>query len=221
MNQTFLKPAFSLLELILVILILGILSSLVLPHKEKHFRQEAADNILADIRYTQYLALMDNKHLFDKPNWHKRFWKIMFGTCRKKDHTLFYMIGSDNDMTRHNTSGIFRKSEAARDPINGKAMFWTNGRKCNHITDNSISHRIFITKKYGITQVKTSGGCKRNRYLGFDHLGRPHNGFTTSMQPNYKSYLSKPCIFTFVLRNDETFSIVIQPETGYAFVEDK
>ena len=220
MKRSSTTHAFTLFELILAIIILAMLATISFPNTKKNLRQKAANNILADIRYTQHLALMDNKHLYNKPNWHKRFWKIMFGTCRKKNHTLFYMIGSENDMTINNVSGHFSKKEAARDPANGKAMFWTNGRVCNDVLDRSISPRIFITKQYGIQKVKTSRGCSKNKYLGFDHLGRPHNGFTTSMQPNYKSYLSTPCVFTFTLSNLETFSIQVEPETGYAFIKD-
>jgi len=55
------KSAFTMIELILVIVVLGILAALAMPRVDRDSRQEAADNILSAIRYTQHLALMDNK----------------------------------------------------------------------------------------------------------------------------------------------------------------
>ena len=210
------RPAFTMLELVFVIVVLGILAALALPRLDRDIRQEAADSILSDIRYTQHLALIDNKHKFDKGAWQKRFWKIMFGTCTGSD--LFYMVGSDENMDASNSSGFFEQREAATDPSNGRAMFWTNGTACSDVTDNTISDRIFITKKYGIKNVTTAGGCSANKYLGFDHLGRPHNGFTTSTAPDYTSYMATACTFTFTMSDDETFAITISPETGRAFI---
>jgi len=204
------------LELVMVIVVLGILASLAMPKLDRDLNQEAADSILSDIRYTQHLALLDNKHMFDNSRWQRRFWKIMFGTCTGSDR--FYMIGSDDDMSANNSSGFFSQTESATDPSNGKFMFWTNGTDCSNVTDPNTSDRIFITKKYGITNVTTTGGCTANAYIGFDYLGRPHNGFTQSSTPDNASYLRSNCTFIFTMSDSTTFSIQINSETGYAFI---
>jgi len=210
------KLAFTMLELVMVIVVLGILGALAIPRFDRDLNQEAADSILSDIRYTQHIALLDNKHKFDKSKWQRRFWKIMFGTCTGTDR--FYMIGSDDDMSANNSSGFFSKSESITDPSNGKHMFWTNGIDCSNVKDTTISDRIFITKKYGITNISTSGGCASNKYIGFDYLGRPRNGFATSTTPNDASYMSTDCTFTFTMYDGTTFAIQIDAETGYAFI---
>jgi len=211
------RSAFTLLELVMVIVVLGILAAVSLPKLDRDIKQEAADSILSDIRYTQHLALMDNKHDFDNPKWHQRFWRMVFSTCTGTDK--YYMIGTD-DNTESATNAFFDETEAAIDPANGKPMFWTNGSACQSGGDGTVSERIFISKQYGIKAVTPSGGCPK-AHIGFDHLGRPHKGFSTSIQPNYSSIMTTDCQFTFTLSDDTNFSITIEKETGYAYISDQ
>ena len=55
------KKAFSLIELIFVIVIIGILSSVLVPRFDRPTLIEAAHQIISHIRYTQHLAMVDNK----------------------------------------------------------------------------------------------------------------------------------------------------------------
>jgi len=209
------KPAFTMLELVFVIVVLGILASLALPRLERDKKQEVADTILANIRYTQHLAQQDNMHEYNKPKWQQKFWKIMFRDC---SNDYYYMIGSDTNMG-DDANGLFAENEAATDPVNGKPMFNTCA-----ITDKSgYSSRIFLTDNYDVDTVTASASCNTggangntNMYIGFDHLGRPHYGYQTSSVPDYSSYLTNACIFTFTMIDGKSFQISIQPETGYA-----
>ena len=202
------------IELIMVIIVLGILASLALPRLERDLSQEAADNILADIRYTQHLALVDDMHEFNDPKWQRKFWRIGFENCTDNSGIYEY-IGSDTDM-----EGGINDSEAARDPQNGKKMIWS-GADCSNGGDNDTSTNIFISKKYSITTVTWGDTCNASQYIGFDHLGRMHQGFTGSNIPNYASYLTAECTITFTLSNGDTFKINIEPETGYAFIDEQ
>lgn len=210
------KPAFTMIELVFVIVVLGILSSLAMPDFENEHTQEAADSILSHIRYTQHLALTDNKHMFNDREWQQKFWRIVFGSCTGTNR--YFMIGSDESMDNAN-NGYFQKEEAAIDPQTGKPYFWTNGADCSNGGDGTVSNDIFISKKYGVTEVIPSGSCTGQNHIGFDNMGRPHHKFSASIQPNYASVISNnkgECIFTFTMSNDDTFAISIQPETGYA-----
>lgn len=209
------RPAFTMIELVMVIVVLGILGAIALPRFERDIKQEAADSVLSDIRYTQHLALMSSKHKFDEPKWQRAFWKISFESCGDGSG-LFTSIGSDMDYL-----GDISQSEAAIDPANGKVMFWTNIDSCADGGDSNTSDRIFLTKKFGIKGIAGTGGCNEIRHIGFDHLGRPHVSFSSSTTPDYGSYMNTACIFTFTMSDDDTFSIRINPETGYAFIVDQ
>ena len=208
------KNAFTMLELVLVIVVLGILAAITIPRLDRDLKQEAADNVLSAIRYTQHLALNDNKQKFDNKKWQQRFWKIMFAQC--SDGKDFYKIGSDDNM---DSDGSFSKDEAALDPSNSKPMYMINSGNCK---DSTVSPNIFIGKKYGITNVSGTGGCSSttaSKHIGFDYLGRPHVSFGGSSKPDSSSYMQTECIFTFNLSNGDSFQIRIQPETGYAYID--
>ena len=216
------RLAFTMIELVFVIVVLGILASYALPRFERDYRQEAADSILSDIRYTQHLALMDNMHEHNDSRWQQKFWRIVFSTCDSGEKH-YYMIGSDSNKSGANNA-FFAQNEAAIDPANGKPMFG-NPTLCQNDGDSIVSDRIFITKKFGIKSVLFRGGCSGTvngsggNHLGFDNLGRPHYGFSTSTTPDYASYMSSRCVMTFTLNDDTNFTINIEPETGYAFID--
>ena len=205
------RPAFTMIELVFVIVVLGILAAMAMPRLERDLSQEAADDILSQIRYTQHLALVDDMHEFDDPQWQRKFWRIDFNACNGGG--LYFRIGSDSD----NTGNGFLETEAAYDPLNGKSLFAIN-TTCNNSTTNP---NVLLGKKYGVNSVAGRGGCNGLRYIGFDHLGRPHTGFQNSAIPNYASYMKDThgaCHFKFTLDNGKSFTIEIAPETGYAHI---
>ena len=209
------RVAFTMLELVFVIVVLGILASLAMPRLDRDLKQEASDSILSDIRYTQHLALRDNKHEFDDPQWQRAFWRVGFENCAGSTGIYEY-VGTDV-----NYGGGIDDDEAAVDPANGEKMIWS-GADCSNGGDSDTSDRIFITHKYGITAVDLNGtgtnSCANAQYVGFDRHGRPHQGFAGSTQPDYASYLDADCTLTFTMSDGDTFAITIQTETGHAFV---
>ena len=161
------RPAFTMLELVFVIVVLGILASIAIPRLERDLRQEAKDNLLSAIRYTQHLALIDDKanptDTTDPayPNWQRKLWKITFVTS---DDNLanFYTISSD-----FNGDSAVTKNETAIDPVNGKYMYNDDD---DTMIDSDESPNIFIGKTYGINSMNFSGGCAGEDHVAFDNL---------------------------------------------------
>ena len=60
------KKAFTMLELVFVIVVSGILAATFIPRFDRDNLQEAADQVISHIRYTQHLAMVDDKFLADK-----------------------------------------------------------------------------------------------------------------------------------------------------------
>ena len=145
--------AFTMIELVMVIVLLGILASLAIPRLDRDLSQETADRVLSDIRYTQHLALTDDKHQYKEPKWQKAFWRIGFESCSGSSGFYEY-IGSDIGY-----EGAIGDDEAATDPINGKKMIWDSTTDCSNGGDSNTSENIFLTKKYGVSGITWGGSC--------------------------------------------------------------
>ncbi len=216
--------AFTMIELIMVIVVLGIIAAIAMPRLERDVRQEVADQILTDIRFTQHMALMDNVINPENSNWQSALWTIGFQECATNDN-VFYYIGSDKDY-----GGSLGSDEMAIDASNGKKMITRAYNPClgpENLASN-VSKRTFISKK-GIstvdftncTPVTGASGTNNNRYIGFDHLGRPHKGHLGSTSPDFSTIMQGECkiAFKFVTGSGiDDIEIIIEPETGHAHI---
>jgi prepilin-type N-terminal cleavage/methylation domain-containing protein len=201
--------AFTFIELIFVIIVLGILAAFALPRLERDLRQEAADNILSAIRYTQHLALNDDKTNPFDANWQQTLWMIRF----TGGANAYYTISSDTSK-----NGAVSKDESAIDPANGRYMYNSSG--AFSAIGNDESPNIFLGKHYGINSISTSGGCP-TQHIAFDNIGRPFNGLIGSLSTNdYSQYMGSDCTVTFGFTDTSItpLAITITKETGHAFI---
>lgn len=199
-------------ELVMAIVVIGILASMALPRMDRDLQQELADNIIADIRYTQFLALSDYKHDTNL-TWQRAFWSFGINNCAGGSG-LYEFIVSDTDL-----NGGLANAEAAIDPTNGMVLNWNVGQNCANGGNTTTSDRIFLTHKFGLNNVIWGGSCNTAQYIGFDHYGRPHQGFRAINTPNYGSYLATQCTITFVMSDDSNFTVTIEPETGFTTLQ--
>ncbi|WP_457592678.1 pilus assembly FimT family protein [Hydrogenimonas sp.] len=195
------KKAFTMLELIVVILIVAILSLIMIPRFSDGNLREAADQIISHIRYTQHLAMIDDRYDPQVSNWHQERWQISFRQCGG-GNSWYYVVGRDLDH-----GGGIGNDEAAVNPLDKKRLFVSNA--CNPNSDQS--DQILITEKFGIDNVQFSLPCRANGYIAFDNYGRPYK--TTLGTTDY-DIITGTCSITFTT-NDGNFSITIEPETGY------
>ena len=214
------RTAFSMLELVMAIVVLGIVASLALPRLESDTSQEAGDSILSAIRYTQSLALSDNVTDPSNPSWQSKFWRFGVRTCLATEGDVFYYVAADKD-----SAGNISNNEAAIDAASGKIMLGTAGTSCASGTNNNAAPDIFISNKFGIKNTNmfstcTGAGPNQARYIGFDYLGRPHTGFAGSTTPDYSTLLTADCNLTFQFTNPNIPNLVItiSKETGYAYI---
>jgi len=211
--------AFTMLELVMVIVVLGILAALAIPRLDRDLRQEAADNILSAIRYTQHLALIDDKTDPFDPAWQKKMWRIRFQRSSIDNKAISYAIFTDLD-----ANGSPRMTECAIDPSNGKYFYNQNA---STTIDSSESPNVFIGKLYGIRLenggthgISFAGGCSAYTHIAFDHFGRPHSGIDSATN-KYEKYMKTDCSITFHFINTSInpVKIIILKETGYTYID--
>jgi len=223
------KKAFTMIELIIVLVVIGIIASYTIPRIKRDIRAEAINHMLTMIRYTQNLALHDSKHNRFDPRWQRGYWRFQIANC-SNGSGLYYSIGTDINHNR----GI-DQNESAIDPSNGKLTFWMGTQDCTKNNSATsfyikVSPNIFITQKYGIKavtfnscQIYKDGRTRSSvRHIGFDRLGRPYKSFTKSIKPNNWGYIVKDCTirFDFIDSSINSFTITIPNESGYAYLKE-
>lgn len=72
------KKAFTMIELIMIIVVVGILAVAVIPRVDRDTLVEATNQVASHVRYTQHLAMLDNKYNPRDSNWYQNRWKITF-----------------------------------------------------------------------------------------------------------------------------------------------
>lgn len=216
------RTAFTMLELVFVIIVIGILSVLAMPNFNTNPLQLAAEQVATHIRYTQHLAMVDDK--FDPEDsrfhsiagynaandgeWYKEFWRTRFYTDANGDK--WYAVFSDKD--REGQIDINTHEEPAIDPLTGKFLF---GLEVSSNPKNN--EKMNLTDTFGITNI--SATCDTNNIdLFFDNLGRPYiHSVSSTPTPPYSNLLTSDCNITLV-HPDGTATITVHPETGYVSV---
>jgi len=211
------KKAFTMLELVFVIVIISIITTITLSNRESTTLQEAAIQLISHIRYTQHLAFVDDKYNPNDDIWYKRRWQLIFGKSAYTDYEVSYTIFSDILAT---ASGNPDEEEIARNPMDRNRRLTGGHSGTMHIYNdaNKVTKRMNLGLTYGIKTYNLSGGCSNAR-LTFDHLGRPLTGNPSSMTMPYQSsrLISQTCRIT--LTSDEgSITIAVEPETGYAHI---
>ena len=211
------KMAFSMIELVMVIVVIGILASISIPNLNKNIRQDAIDSIKNDIIYTKHLALLDNKHNINDSLWQMTYWKWRYTLCNSSNK-VFYSVSSDM-----NEKGNVNREESAIDPSNGRYLYQSN-YFCNEdaTSNEDDSPKVIISEKFGIKSITNGGSCERDvQSIAFDNFGRPHRGIESYSSVNYEYMMKSNCSFTFTFFDEDIkpFTIVIEAMTGRVFVE--
>ena len=201
------KNAFTIVELVIVIVVIGILTILIIPRIKQDRLQQATEQVLRHIRYTQHLAMNEDMYNHNTNQWYKKRWQIQFTKCL---NTNVYRIYSDK-----NFAGSCDISEAAIDPYSNLSLYFSNG-SCGQISgrdDKSLN----LTLTYDISNITFTGGCPNIKSIGFDILGRPYSSVNTSPSSTDK-LMYQNCLIKLYLSSGESATITIEKETGYSRV---
>jgi len=212
------KKAFTMIELVFVIVVVGILAVAIIPSIKTNPLQEAAIQLLSDIRYTQHLAMIDDKYDSGDASWYKRRWQLLFGTSTNYTNGFeAYSIFSDSGAFSGNP-GI---SELAKNPqSHDKLMTGGYAGVIDYETDSRVTRKMNLGASFGVTSVTATCGGKR---VAFDYLGRPLAGDISNDSAPYissgrtSSLLSEDCSITLSDGSD-SIKIRITPETGFACI---
>lgn len=228
------KKAFTMLELIFVIVIVGILSFIAASSFQRNTLREAADQLVSHIRYTQHLAMMDDRFMDPKlnnpQNWYKTRWQLIFGksisgvkhTNDKYAYTIFSdRLGSNTgqpDFTSISTT------EIAIDPLNNNKVLSGGYSGTLHYLDDHANIKLNLGETYGVSSVTMTGGCAYAR-LSFDYIGRPLTGNQSTMTGAYtasmKRLITTDCKINLANDNGQNVTITIKPETGYTYISSQ
>jgi len=207
------KKSFTMLELIFVIVIIGILASVVIPNTKTNSLQEAATQVLSHIRYTQHLAMVDDRYDIDDNQWYKEKWQFIYGKSKSSSRDTggyyAYSIFSDNASGHKGKPDI---SEMAKNPLNLN-KYLSGGYSGTLDWENSkASKKLNIGYSYGIDKIAYRGcGGKR---IAFDYLGRPFVGADNNWDDNVDGSLKKQCKI-ILHKGYDSINIYIEKETGY------
>lgn len=204
------KKAFTMLELVFVIVVVGIMAYVAVSSFSRNPLREAADQLVSHIRYTQHLAMMDDKFDPNDATWFRERWQIRFRLLLGE---YGYVIFSDKNQDRNSNQA--NPQEIAIDPLSGELLNgFLNFEKGN------------LTKAYGVTNINTS--CfvadgtlvTANRgSISFDSLGRPYSGVSNAAT-SAQYLLNQDCDIT-LSNNDGNITIRVARETGYTFISSQ
>ena len=213
------KKAFTMIELVLVIVIIGILSATLVPRIGKTSLNKASQQIIQHIRYTQHLAMMDNKFDLYDSSWFRTRWQLDFRD--PNPDKVYYTIYQDADKSGA-ASTVVSKNEVAKNPLNPKQLLTA-------LSSNSAvnSKEMLLSKKYGIISISFSHSCsyRRSQRISFDYLGRPLYGNPKALDTIYNDnfgstgvrLIKNRCIITLTDVDHKSVQIAIEPETGYTY----
>lgn len=225
------KKAFTMIEIVFVIIIIGIITAIAIPKLNNDNLQTAADQVISHIRYTQHLAMQDDKFNINDTQWFKGRWTIRFykdlsftGSyipTKNYSNIWAYTIYSDKKNYSGNNPDVVG---IAKNPENKEQLLTGGYNNTVHVEDPKSMEELRLNIKYGITDIKFSNGCRSNTtYISFDNIGRPFNTRPRTYPyevgtPGWHKLLTKKCIISLYNKSDK-IDIAIEPETGYVHIE--
>lgn len=230
------KKAFTMVELLIVMVVGAILSAIAVSKIHTSDLNDAARQLVNDIRYTQYLALNNDSYLSDntrKPGstkdvytsmkngfnefeetpkyteteYYLKYWTLGIITNKRKDEGKYYACTKREISGDRNPSGYPLNFACQNMPVTMYAVDYLD--KTKRIDGDD---RFDLKKKYGVDNFisKTPNGYFQ---VYFDEFGAPYyqqGGSFHLIKSNYGVRLEKSGDFVCVF---------IEPITGRAYID--
>lgn len=225
------NKAFTIVEIILVIVIFGIIISIAKFYYKDNLFLKGVEQILNDIKYVRYLSLLQDNFKskeFDnaKREWFKAKWQIYFiksksATNNELTYTIFLDKNGDGNANLGKTNQNIDR-EIAVNILNSKKLMNSGQSGVINKDDIKATKRFNIEKTYGITKVEFLGSCKGTTRIVFDDLLRIYGPLKNSNNLYDKNIFTKneKCILKFTNIENKNMYIVIDSATGYAYIDD-
>lgn len=214
-----LKKAFTMIELVIVIVVVGILASVLTPKFDRNSLLEAADQVVSHIRYAQHLAI--NQNVFDSndPTWFNRRWGVRFNNLNNEfRYSVCRKISPNLNGGCNSVSNARYGQGIAVDPQSPNKIL--SGGYDGVADANNLNRNMNLGVKFGVQAVVFGGGCAGAQTITFDDKGRPYNTLSGNIGVA-SNLITAPCTITLTndgpAANGENQAVItIQPETGFA-----
>ena len=216
------KRAFTLIELVFVVVITGILAFVLIPKSSDTKLLQATNQIISHIRYTQSLAINGDQFDPNDKNWYKKMWRISFSNINNKKDDKYngwnYVVWRDSQ--GNSTANPNSPKEIAPDPAApGKLLYANVSGGHRWVSDSTRNPKLNLTNTYNIKDIKFANFKKKNsKTLIFDELGRV---YSPKIENSYDNKHDQIATITLTHKNGQSLSIMIEQETGYVCIAKK
>jgi prepilin-type N-terminal cleavage/methylation domain-containing protein len=198
------RRAFTFIEIIAVVVIVGILTAIVISSFKEDKIGLAKEEMILRLRYAQHLAVMDDKFNPEQGLWDRRRWRFNCNNAR-----------SCAVFAPSNPGGALVSSDFAVDPQD-RTLLTGDCRGLTDCSDANTTQRLALGLRWGIsniatTNIATNGNCGGGDLtIIFDEIGRPYiiNGGAPAL-------LSETCKITITNPEEGQESFCVEPETGF------
>ncbi len=203
------KKAFSLLEVLLIISLLGFLYTAFIPKTKINRIEELTNRLVLYLKQTRYQALINDKYNENDDSWHKQRWTLKFFRCRKDVGGIYYSIYSDKNVSGHPST-----EDSLKDSLSLKNIYSTN-----HCKENiKNSKYVLITKNFDIKEIYVS--CNETTSLGqlsFGSDGKIYSRLSNILSDSNSYEIKNNCNIKLIHKNAEERNIVLESNTGYIY----
>ena len=193
------KTAFTMLELIIIIVVVGVIAAFSMPNTKGTDLANASKQVIDHLRYTQHLGMISNKYSGSDATWFHQNWQIRFFHAGSKNTYAIF-----NDINKNGTVENFEVVEdAATNKILGYQDANTPFANSARITD--------LNKEYDISNIViayTNNTCNGKTSIVFDYYGRPYCDATDLSSMTGAS-------ITITDNDGESITLLVENETGY------